>query len=210
MSQHHLRGRRILWAVLLALCAAGITVGAGLAQAKQYPFDLVRSSSAEAANCLSTASGHATVTEVGLVEMLDLAVSNLAPNTTYSVFVIQVPDKPFGIGWYNGEIQTDAYGSGKQTFIGRFNTETFAIAPGAAPAPVVHPNPPNPDATTNPAFGPVHTFHLGVWFSDPADAAKAGCTNAVTPFDGDHVAGIQMLSTRNFPVDAGPLKQVVP
>jgi hypothetical protein len=210
MKLHPNRGRRFIWAALLALVAAALAVGGAFARVNPYSFDLVRSSAAEAANCMTYATAHATITELGVIEILDLSVSSLAPNTTYSVFVLQTPDKPFGIGWYNGEIATDGTGAGTQQFIGRFNTETFAIAPGTAPAPVVHPDPPNPDATTNPAFGPVHTFHLGVWFSDPADADKAGCTNAVTPFDGDHVAGIQVLSTRNFPADAGPLKQVVP
>jgi len=55
------------------------------------------------------------------------------------------------------------------------------------------------DAQQNPKFAPVHTFHLGVWFADPKQAAKAGCSGTVTPFDGDHVASIQALSTRNFP-----------
>jgi len=63
----------------------------------------------------------------------------------------------------------------------------------------------NQDATKGVKFAPVHTFHLGVWFADPKDASNAGCSNTVTPFDGDHVAGIQALSTRNFPALKGPL-----
>jgi hypothetical protein len=202
--------RRSIVILSLVLLAAGLTVGAALAQAKTFPFDMVRSSAAEAAGCLANASGHVTVTEMGPVEVLDLSVTNLAPNTTYSFFVLQVPDKPFGIGWYNGEVETDYSGSGSQHFIARFNGETFAVAPGSAPAPVVHTATPFPDASSNPPFSPVHTFHLGLWFSDPGDANKAGCTNAVTPFDGDHIAGIQVLSTRNYPPDAGPLKQIAP
>jgi hypothetical protein len=44
-----------------------------------------------------------------------------------------------------------------------------------------------------------------MWFADPADAVKAGCPGTVTPFDGDHNAGIQVLNTSNFPDNHGPL-----
>ena len=50
----------------------------------------------------------------------------------------------------------------------------------------------------NPATEPIHTFHLGLWFGSPAAAQAAGCPNTVTRFNGDHRAGIQALSTRNF------------
>ncbi len=42
----------------------------------------------------------------------------------------------------------------------------------------------------------------------PADAVAAGCNNATTPFNGEHNAGPQALSTRNFPNEAGPLLHV--
>jgi hypothetical protein len=94
-------------------------------------------------------------------------------------------------------------------FIGRFNIETFIVAPGTAPAPFVHDNA-FPDAISNPATGPVHTFHLGLWFNSPDDAVQAGCPGAVTPFNGEHNAGSQVLSTRNAPDDMGPLRSLEP
>jgi len=36
----------------------------------------------------------------------------------------------------------------------------------------------------------------------------AGCPSALTPFEGEHNAGIQVLNTRNFPDDRGPLSEV--
>ncbi len=60
------------------------------------------------------------------------------------------------------------------------------------------------------ATPPVHTYHLGLWFNSPDDAAAAGCPNTVTPFNGDYTAGIQVLNTSNFPDDQGPLRQLVP
>src|SRR5262245_54696945 len=93
-------------------------------------------------------------------------------------------------------MQTDDSGVGSQEFIGRFSIETFAVAQplGNAPAPVVFDQPPFPDADTNPPFEPLHTFHLGLWFGSPDDAANAGCPAAVT-----HNAGIQVLNTSNSP-----------
>jgi hypothetical protein len=56
----------------------------------------------------------------------------------------------------------------------------------------------------------VHTFHLGLWFDDPADAAAARCPSWVTPFNGSHNARLQILSTRNFADYQGPLRQLGP
>jgi hypothetical protein len=123
----------------------------------------------------------------------------------FDFFETQVPNPPFGLAWYQGDIQTDAHGVGVGDFIGIFSKETFIVAPGTAPAPVVFHNAPFPDANTNPKTGPVHTYHLGLWFGSPASAAHAGCANTPTPFNGTHTAGIQAMSTRNFPDLAGPL-----
>ena len=123
--------------------------------------------------------------------------------------MIQVPNAPFGLSWYQGDIETNRHGRGHQRFIGRFNEETFIVAPNAAPAPQVHSNA-FPDAQTNPQTGPVHTYHLGLWFNSPADAVKAGCPGGVTPFNGEHNAGVQVLNTSNFPDLEGPLLKVKP
>jgi hypothetical protein len=140
---------------------------------------------------------------------MDVTVQGLPPNTDFDYFVIQVPKAPFGVSWYQGDIETDKNGKGKQQFIGRFSIETFAVAPGSAPAPVVFGGP-FPDASLNPSFEPIQMYHLGLWFNDPNDAAKAGCPATVTPFNGTHNAGIQGLNTSNFPDDHGPLRQVDP
>lgn len=76
--------------------------------------------------------------------------------------------------------------------------------------PQVHTDGMFPDVTAGVAFRPIHTYHLGLWFNSPADAVKAGCPGATTPFNGDHTAGIQVLNTANFPPDQGPLRQIQP
>jgi hypothetical protein len=168
---------------------------------------LVRSQAAEGANCIPDAAGELKLFKLNGVEKMEVSVSGLPANTEFDVFVIQVPDAAFGLTWYQGDLQTDKKGNGKQTFIGRFNIETFIVAPGQEPAPVIHGSGPFPDANTNPQTYPVHTFHVGLWFNSPGDAEAAGCPNTVTPFNGDHTAGVQALKT--VPVDGlGPLAQV--
>lgn len=171
---------------------------------------MVRSTAVVNAGCLPDARARVTLTSIGPVEIMRVLVQGLPPDTEFDFFVIQKPSGPFGLSWYQGDIETDDDGSASQRFIGRFNIETFIVAPGSVPAPVVHDQPPFPDADTNPATAPVHTFHLGLWFNSPADAAAAGCPDTTTPFNGDHTAGIQVLSTRNFPDDSGPLRQLSP
>ena len=85
--------------------------------------------------------------------------------------------------------------------------ETFTVAPGSAPAPVVFSGP-FPDASLNPPTAPLQMYHLGLWFNSPTDAQKAGCPATVTPFNGEHYAGIQVLNTANFADDEGPLRQL--
>jgi hypothetical protein len=135
------------------------------------------------------------VTSLGPVELMRVTVTDLPANTDFDFFVIQLPTAPFGLSWYQDDIEIDGQGRGEGTFLGRFSIETFIVAPGSGSAPVVHSAAPFPDASTNPATSPVHTFHLGLWFDSPTDAASAGCAATVTPFNGDHTAGIQVLNT---------------
>jgi hypothetical protein len=56
-------------------------------------------------------------------------------------------------------------------------------------------------------------LHLGLWFDAVELPFKLGCepgatTPIVTPFDGDRGAGVQVLNTAQFPVNAGPLSQI--
>src|SRR5712691_7547529 len=169
----------------------------------EVQFKFVLSGGAE--TCLANASATRRISAAGRNQHLDVYVKGLPPNTTFAVFVIQVPTAPFGIAWYQGDIETDKHGRGNSRFTGIFSDETFSTAPGSAPAPIVHSGP-FPDASLNPPFSPIHMYHVGIWFDSAADAIKAGCPGAVTPFNGDHTAGIQVLNTSDFPADHGPLR----
>jgi len=180
---------------------------------EEISFQMVRSAGVEAAGCLPDARAEVKINPVGPVEHMEVTVRGLPPNTEFDFFVLQLPNAPFGLAWYQGDIETNDNGIGRQRFIGRFNLETFIVAqpPGGQPAPVVHgADRLFPDASENPATEPIHTHHLGLWFGSPQDALAAGCPGATTRFDGDHDAGVQVLSTRNFPDLQGPLQQVGP
>ncbi|MEI2644601.1 MAG: hypothetical protein V9G64_01935 [Candidatus Competibacter sp.] len=170
-------------------------------------FDLTPSGGVR--QCLPNARGEVSIDAGESAELMSVKVEGLPANTAFDVFVIQVPTLPFGLSWYQGDLTTNAKGKGKARFVGRFNIETFIVAPNVAPAPVVHETP-IPDADANPPTGPVHTYHLGLWFNSPADARAAGCADTVTPFNGEHNAGIQVLNTGSFPDDQGPLAQLRP
>jgi len=190
-----------------AALAASVVVGTQAHSADRgITFSMVRSSAAVAANCLPFATATVRVVAHAQNETMTINATGLPPDTAFDLFITQLPNAPFGLSWYQSDLQSDGYGTASVTVIGRFNIETFAVAPGVGPAPVVHPD---KDAATNPAFAPIHTFHVGFWFNSPADAVKAGCAGATTPFNGDHTAGVQAMSTRNFGDLKGPLSQLV-
>ena len=198
--------------MLAAASAAtvAITSAAASPTVTQTSFGMVRSATAAGASCLKDAQAKVTIRSRGPVEVMKVSADHLPKKTDFDLFVIQVPDAPFGISWYQGDLESDGKGHAQGTFIGRFSIETFAVAPNVATAPRTHTSPPFPDATANPSFAPVHTYHLGLWFNSPTDARAAGCPGATTPFNGDHSAGVQALSTRNFPGQSGPLRQIQP
>jgi hypothetical protein len=175
---------------------------------QEIDFNMVRSAALNTSpTCVPNASGEVRIESVGAVEEMTVKVEGLPPKTDFDFFVIQKPAAPFGLSWYQGDIETNGDGKGRGKFIGRFNIETFIVAPGSAPAPVVHNNA-FPDASLNPITNPVHTYHLGLWFNSPDDAVNAGCPGNVTPFNGEHNAGVQVLNTSNFADLFVPLRQL--
>jgi len=191
----------LLSAVAIAVTASAIPPASAAQTSITFP--LVVSGGAK--SCLPNAQGQVIDATLGPVEELTVTVSGLPANTDFDFFSIQVPNKPFGLAWYNGDIQTDSRGIGVGHFVSRYSVETFIVAPGVAPAPQVFTKQPFPDAAQGVKTGPVQLYHLGLWFNSPADAAKAGCANTVTPFNGEHNAGIQVLNTGSFPDQKGPL-----
>ena len=148
--------------------------------------------------CLPHAGGHVTITRGSLNDTMTITVHGMPKNAGFDFFVIQQPTKPFGVAWYQTDLNADAHGNGSATVRGIFNRETFSVSLGGTAK-----------------FAPTHQFHLGLWFSDPKVPFNLGCepgatSPVVTPFNGEQHAGIQVLNTAQFPVNAGPLSHVHP
>lgn len=197
---------------LLPLLAAGLActpllaIPARAASRTNNLFPMVVS--AGAAGCLPAAKASVAVTTLGTVENMHIVAAGLPANTDFDLFVIQVPNAPFGLAIYEGDLLTDAHGVAVGDFVGRYSEGTFVVAPGVAPAPTPLTAPPFPDANTNPATPPVQLYHLGLWFDSATDAGNDGCAYTQTPFNSQHNAGIQVLNTSNFPGLAGPLIRI--
>ncbi len=181
--------------VSLAVGAAAMIGGHASASQPFARFDMIASPGIS--SCLPNAVGHVSIASQGVVEVMRLDVSGLPANTDFDFFVTELPNKPFGVAWYQSDLETDSRGNGSVTVVGRFNVETFSVSTGG------------PTTT----FPPTHMYHLGLWFNDPQVPFNLGCepgktAPVVTPFNGEQHAGIQVLNTANFPDNAGPLSQV--
>ena len=189
----------VLSLLVIALAAAAAFAG------DDTTFKMVRSQAAVDNDCLEGAKANVDVrTTPTDNQIMDVTVNHAPKNTEFELFVTQLPNSPFGVSWYQADFETNNQGQGEVRARGIFSEELFAFAPGVVKAPQVD----NQDAEKNPAFDPVHTFHLGLWFGSPEEAKDAGCPDTVTQFDGDHEAGIQAFSTRNFPNLKGPLGNI--
>src|SRR3954454_22795216 len=198
------RWKALLLVTIGALALLGVAGSVAQSATTSTTFGMVRTAGLPA-TCVPNARATVHIVSNGATETMTVAVSGLPANTDFDFFVIQQPAAPFGMAWYQGDIMTASTGAKTQKFIGRFSVETFVVAPGALAAPTPHGT---LDASTNPATKPVHMFHLGLWFNSGTEAAAAGCLNVVTPFNGTHDAGPQVLNTHNFGNLTGPLNKI--
>src|SRR4051794_37754938 len=83
-----------------------------------------------AGNPFPNARAVVKIESTGPTEIMEVRLSGLPAMTDFDLFIIQVPTAPFGLCWYQGDIETDAQGNGFGTFFGRFSLETFIVAPG--------------------------------------------------------------------------------
>jgi hypothetical protein len=185
-------------ALAVAVVAAlGVTTAAGSTTPRvtsSFSFRLVPAAGITA--CLPKASGHVTITTGSLNDTMKVTVTGMPAKAGFDLFVIQQPTAPFGVSWYQTDVQANAYGNGSATVKGVFDVETFSVSPGG---------------TTT--FSPTHQYQLGLWFNNPSVPFKLGCepgatSPVITPFNGEQHAGIQVLNTSNFPTAAGPLSHV--
>ena len=197
LSTTRAKAAAVAVAVITAAAAGvGLAANAGAATSVASPFSFALVPSTGITACLPHAAGRATITPGSLNDTMKVSVSGMPANTGFDLFVIQEPAKPFGVSWYQTDIQANSTGSGSATVRGVFDSQTFSVSLGG---------------TTT--FAPTHQYHLGVWFNDPNVPFNLGCepgatTPTVTPFNGEQSAGIQVVNTAQFPVNAGPLSHV--
>jgi hypothetical protein len=90
-----------------------------------HSFPLIVSPGAR--TCLRNAHAQVDIisqTPDGQAEDMFIVAIGLPANTGFDFFVIQVPNAPFGLSWYQGDMQTDSGGIATQHFRGRFSIET--------------------------------------------------------------------------------------
>ena len=105
----------------------------------QYPVQHATLSCGIAGNCLPNAHGDVTVVSLGPVEQMDVDVEGLPPNTEFDFFVIQIPNAPFGLAWYQGDIETNNLGRGSPAFRGALqhrdiHSSAAPRGPGSSPS----------------------------------------------------------------------------
>jgi hypothetical protein len=207
-TSQRVRNKAAIGFGVIGLAAAALSIGltsagaAPTAPAKHddsFSFKLVPSPGIAA--CLPHLGGNAKITTGKLNDTMTVSVHGAPPNSGFDLFVIQFANKPFGLSWYQSDVQTGKNGVGSATVKGIFDSETFTVSPGGT--------------TTVPAgatIPPQHQFHLGLWFNNPRTPFNLGCepgatSPIVTPFNGEQHAGIQALNTANFK-KLGPLSKV--
>lgn len=145
-----------------------------------FTFNLVQASD-PIASCLPNAKAEVTVfpnEETQGVDTLKLNAQGLPPNTTFAVFLTEMPVPPFGAVQYIGDFTTNGTGSGSVT--------VNAIIVDAFSSTLV-------DSTRV----RVDLNHVVFWFADPAADEFCVPGSASTPFDGDGEAGVAAMSSKN-------------
>jgi len=167
--------------LLLAIATLGLTLMLSLAaaQAEPFGFNLVPASDAIAA-CLPNAAARVTVfprEDIRGVDTLELHAQGLRPNTTFAVFLTEMPVPPFGAVQYIGDFTTNAAGRGSVR-VDAIIDEAFAF--------------------NNITGVRTDLNHVVFWFADPADDEDCVPGSAPTHFDGDGEAGVAAMSSKNF------------
>jgi hypothetical protein len=130
--------------------------------------------------CLPNAAATVTVfprEDVRGLDTLDLHAEGLRPNTTFAVFLTEMPVPPFGAVQYIADFTTNAAGRG-HVRVDAIIDEAFAF--------------------NNITGIRTDLNHIVFWFADPAD--DEGCVpgSAAGHFDGDGESGVAAMSSKNF------------
>jgi hypothetical protein len=126
------------------------------------------------------ATGVVTIAEgnpaVSLFDSVTVDVSNMPPDITFTIFFIELANKPFGHVEYVADLHTRSDGSGESSF--QAITLVAFAADNRTPAVT--------SQDQSGAASGIQLEHLGMWFSSLQDAQKVPGNNALTGtiFDG--------------------------
>lgn len=154
----------------------------------RFPGDAARALSAEV-----------RLSSCRLNDRLVLTLKNIKPRHAFDLFTVQrspqkadgTPDARFtnfGLAWYQSDVEVGADGSATVEVKTILLNQIFGFDPAVN-------------------LSPTNTFHVGISFNDPADAAPRGFNvNNRTPFNGDHGARpLAIVSLPNAATRLGPL-----
>ncbi len=113
----------------LSLTAASAAPVTSARHSGAFTFRLVPSPGIK--SCLPHAGGLVTIIPGSQNDTMEVSVFGMPRNADFDLFVIQQPNKPFGVSWYETDINADRHGSGHATVRGVFDVETFSVSPGA-------------------------------------------------------------------------------
>jgi hypothetical protein len=142
-------------------------------------FELVPASDPIAA-CLPNAQATVAVfpgEDIRGVDTLDLRAEGLRPNTTFAVFLTEMPVPHFGEVQYIGDFTTNAAGRGSVRVDAIIN-EAFAF--------------------NNITGVRTELNHIVFWFADPNDDEDCVPGSAPGHFDGDDQSGVAAMSSKNY------------
>jgi hypothetical protein len=195
------RPRRSLVLLGIPLLAAAIAVPTLALSANGSPslvhsktFSLKPSGALNNLSCLQpngkTATAKATVTRGAVNDTLKLTLAGFKPNLGFDLFTVQLNAPPFGMAWYQSDVETNSTGGATVTIKTILLDQIFGFSGGGTQT-----------------FAPVNTFHVGFWFDSPQEAQ--GCLNTpapTTPFNGEHNAGpLAFITQANATTGLGPL-----
>lgn len=133
-------------------------------------------------------------------DTLELELKHFKPGLGLDLFTVQNSKllsngtvdpnfKGFGLAWYQSDVQVNAEGKARVKIRTILLDQIFGFV--------------DPVLT----LAPTNTFHVGLWFDDPADAAACGFdVTKPTPFNGQHHAGPNAVISVPDPVtNLGPL-----
>jgi len=142
----------------------------------------LKASSAELAKCMPKAKVNVRVelkTDAVGFDDFEISGKGLPKNTTFTVFLLEQADSPFGAAEYIGDITSNKKGRARNEF-------KLIVEEGFS------------STLVNGQRVRKELNQVGMWFADPAgdDFCFGKGKGAITPFDGDDEAGVQAFNSR--------------